>query len=84
VSSLLRCPRCGEPLKSYYGDRYCPNCVSYRPARLTFDQWMEQVDAALVRKVGVCSADLPDFCYADMYEAGYSPETAADEAIEAA
>jgi hypothetical protein len=43
---------------------------------------MAEVDDALVRKVGVSSADLPDTLYRDLYDAGYGPEEAADEAIE--
>jgi hypothetical protein len=43
---------------------------------------MARVDGALVRKVGVSSSDLPDCCYRDMYDAGCTPEDAADEAID--
>jgi uncharacterized Zn finger protein (UPF0148 family) len=82
MTSLPRCPRCGQPLARYEGSQYCPNCVSYRPNRPTFDVWMAKVDDTLVRKVGVSSADLPDVCYRDMYDTGSTPEEAADEAIE--
>jgi hypothetical protein len=46
------------------------------------DAWMAAVDQALVRQVGVPSADLPDVCYCDLFAEGYSPEEVADEAIE--
>ena len=48
----------------------------------SFEAWMARVDGALVRKVGVSSSDLPDCCYRDMYDAGCTPEDAADEAID--
>jgi hypothetical protein len=69
-------------MATFEGDTYCPNCVCYRPNRPTYDKWMAEVDDALVRKVGVSSADMPDICYRDLYDSGYSPEEAADEAIE--
>ena len=43
---------------------------------------MIAVDDVLVRKVGVASSDLPDVLYRDPYDAAYSPEEAADEAID--
>jgi hypothetical protein len=82
--SVPRCRHCGQPLEVFESERYCPGCDSYRILRPTFDVWMSEVDAALVRKIGVSSSDLPDFCYRDAYDEGFTPEEAADEAIEAA
>jgi hypothetical protein len=48
----------------------------------SFGAWMARVDEALVRKVGVSSADLPDLAYRDLYDQGVTPEEAADAAIE--
>ena len=45
-------------------------------------EWMEQVDACLVRRVGVSSADLPDVPYRDLFDQGSTPEEAAEEAVE--
>jgi hypothetical protein len=70
-----------QPLARLDGESYCPDCTSFRPNRPTFDAWMAAVDAALVRKCGVNSSDLPDVCYRDRYDTGSTPEEAADEAI---
>jgi hypothetical protein len=65
------------------GERYCPDCTTFSPTpRRPFDEWMASVDEVLVRKVGVSSADLPDMCYRDLYDEGYSPEETAEDAIE--
>ena len=82
MSMIPRCPRCGNPLARYEGESYCPSCTSFRPNRPTFEKWMEKVDACLVRRVGVSSADLPDVPYRDLYDTGSTSEEAADEAIE--
>lgn len=49
---------------------------------MTFSEWMDAVDVVLEARIGLCSSDLEDQCYADMYEDGYSPESAADEVLE--
>jgi hypothetical protein len=49
---------------------------------VSFDEWMARVDEAIVRKVGVASSDLPDFTYRDVFDAGSTPEEAADAAID--
>jgi hypothetical protein len=54
------------------------------PAPNGFEAWMAQVDAALVKRCGLTSADLPDYCYADDYEDGATPRQAAVAAIHAA
>ena len=48
----------------------------------SFKEWMAAVNEARVRKVGVCSSDLPNFTYRDLYDQGCTPEEAADAAIE--
>jgi hypothetical protein len=49
---------------------------------LSFEQWMNAVDDALVSRIGLSSDDLEDQNYFDMYEDGYSPKTAAKEVLE--
>lgn len=48
-----------------------------------FAAWMVKVNAALEKRCGVSSDDLPDCCYRDWHEDGYSPSAAAREAIRA-
>ena len=52
--------------------------------KLSFDQWMADVDICLVGVCGVTSSDLPDYCYRDSYDNKESPEDAARDALEAA
>jgi Family of unknown function (DUF5419) len=82
MTSLPRCRLCGQPLEVYLTERYCQHCDSYRITRPSFEQWMAEVDEVLVKKVGVSSADLPDWTYRDAFDQGSTPEEAADEAIE--
>jgi len=49
--------------------------------RLSFEDWMHAVDRVIVARVVVDSADLPDICYADLYEDGATPASAARQAI---
>ena len=49
---------------------------------MTFNQWMDQVDNCVVGKCGLSYLDLPDVCYRDMYDNGYDPNEAANEALE--
>ena len=46
-----------------------------------FDAWMAKVDAYLVKKVGLESADLIDIAYMDLFEDGYTPAQAAKKAL---
>lgn len=50
-------------------------------AAVPFDQWMTAVDDALVRFLGLSSADLPDCPYALWHESGESPRRAATKAV---
>lgn len=49
----------------------------------SFDLWILEVDAHLVRKCGLGYLDLADCCYSDWYEDGVSPSSAASKAIRA-
>lgn len=42
-------------------------------AKLSFGQWMQKVNSALVKKCGMDSRDLQDFAYRDAYDNGESP-----------
>lgn len=53
-------------------------------ANAGFDKWMAKVDAALVKKCGLDSRDLPDWMYADAFEDGRSASSAASAALRAA
>jgi hypothetical protein len=49
---------------------------------MTFEQWMQLVEANIARMTGgLSSADLPDCCYADWYEDECSAKSAARKAI---
>jgi len=49
-----------------------------------FKAWMKEVDAALIKKTGLSSDDLPDYCYDNDFEDGATPKQAANAAIKAA
>lgn len=51
--------------------------------KLSFTEWMKQVDAKIEKRVGfgIVSADLPDYCYRDEYDDGTTPAQAASAAI---
>lgn len=38
-----------------------------------FTAWLKRVDALCIRRVGVSILDLPDACWADMFEDGLRP-----------
>ncbi len=50
--------------------------------RVSFEAWMQQVDARIERKCGMSHDDLPDIAYRDLYDAGESAEEAATQALE--
>ena len=52
--------------------------------RKTFEVWIKEVDAHIVKKVGLYHDDLPDCLYHDWYEDGVSPSSAASRAIRSA
>jgi hypothetical protein len=54
------------------------------PAKITFNDWMAKVDAALLRKCGLDNRDLPDWTYVDAFEDGFTPNAAAAAALRAA
>jgi hypothetical protein len=86
MTSVPRCPRCGQPLAILEDGKscesYCPDCLGFRPTWPSFDAFMAAVDEVLVRKCGVSSADLPDCCYRDWFDGGMTAGEAADNAIE--
>ncbi len=51
---------------------------------MTFQRWMAAVDRIIAAKCGFTSADLPDVCYADWFDDGVSPKSAASRAMRAA
>lgn len=50
----------------------------------TLEQWLRDVDAALVAKCGLGYRDLPDMPYADWYANGVTAKSAATKAYKAA
>jgi hypothetical protein len=48
---------------------------------MTFAQWLSAVDAWLLARIGMVSADLPDCCYRDWFEDGVTPRQAASRAL---
>lgn len=50
----------------------------------TFDQWMSEVNEQLLRMMEVDYRDLPDCPYHDWFDDGWSPDGAAEEAIDRA
>lgn len=48
---------------------------------LTFQQWKSQVNREIGRIVGLSADDLPDQAYWDMWEAGQSPKSVAQEVL---
>lgn len=50
----------------------------------TFKEWMQQLDANMLKLVGLTSNDIADYEYRDCYGDGLDPIDAAWEALEAA
>ena len=49
--------------------------------RMSFDEWLRATDLCAETKYGLSLADLPDCCYRDWYDAGYTPSWAARAAV---
>lgn len=50
--------------------------------KLTFEDWLKEVDEILWSRFGLPSHDdLPDCCYRDWYDSGVSPLRAAARAV---
>ena len=47
----------------------------------SFTQWMRDVDALICKRTGVFADDLPDCCYRQWYDDGYTVKHAASAAI---
>jgi Family of unknown function (DUF5419) len=52
--------------------------------KMTFEQWMKEVDKQVSLLVGLSYQDLPDICYRDLYDDGVSTKSAAKQAIKGA
>lgn len=50
-------------------------------AKRNFECWMRKVDEAIDKTCGLSSLDLMDMSYLDMFEDGYTPKGAANEAL---
>ncbi len=50
--------------------------------KMTFAQWMAQVNVIIQRRTGYTADDLPDYCYLDAWRFGDTPEEAAADALE--
>lgn len=46
-----------------------------------FEEWKARVDRILLFSTGLTSDDLPDWGYADAFDAGLSPKEAAQSAL---
>ena len=55
--------------------------MSIADAVASFDVWMVKVDEWCYRLAGVSVHDLPDLCFADLFEDGTSPREAARMAL---
>lgn len=49
-----------------------------------FEQWMDDVNDALLARVGLTSEDLPDYCYYDAYVDGTVICDVVDDVLDAA
>ena len=52
--------------------------------KLTFEQWLTNVNRHLINMVGLEIDDLPDYCYRDAYEYNESPASVARKVIKEA
>ena len=51
--------------------------------KLTYEEWMREVDREVQNLVGLSASDLADYAYRDAYDAGSSPKSVAKRAIRA-
>ena len=49
---------------------------------MNFKEWMNKVDAEIIKRCGLSSDDLSDFPYHDMYDDGVSPAEVAEDVLE--
>jgi hypothetical protein len=49
---------------------------------MTFEQWMQKVDSAVIRQTGVSVHDLADQCFHDWFDDGITPVQAARLTLE--
>ena len=55
--------------------------VDHNKTTLAFTEWMHMVDVTVERLAGCSVHDLPDLCFADLFEDGVSSTLAAHRAI---
>lgn len=60
---------------------YNPHTIERPAPRPKFDTWMQKVDEHLVSRCGMDSEDLPDYGYADEFDAGTTPADTARLAL---
>jgi hypothetical protein len=53
-----------------------------QPTPLTFEQWFKKAEAHAAGLIMLSLHDLADQPYRDWFEAGYTPQEAAEEALE--
>lgn len=41
---------------------------------MTFDEWMERIDRSCQMDYGLSVRELPDMCFRDAYDSGFTPE----------
>lgn len=51
------------------------------PDKMTFDEWLKEVDKILMKRIGLTQDCLPDWLSYDTWETGTSPEGGAEECI---
>lgn len=50
--------------------------------KLTYEQWMKEVDKILLSKITLTTSDMPDFPSRDKYDDGVSPQEGAESCLE--
>jgi hypothetical protein len=70
-----------EPMNPNEEAPYDGGYIETNDDDLTFEAWMEAVDAEIQRVVGLTTSDLADCCFADMWSDGCPPTEAAAECL---
>ena len=48
---------------------------------MNFEIWIKKVDQCIRKEIGMGKDDIPDNCYRDMHETGWSPQEAAKQTL---